>query len=240
MIQDEVKLDFRRAERTGLEEAVYGAGKSPAQIAFIVEAAVERGARLLITRLSQSQFDAIPETVRGCLDYCAVSSTARAGSALPLSKASRIALLAAGTSDIPVAREAERTLHHYGEDATLFVDVGVAGLWRLMTRIEAISEFPVVIAIAGMDAALPTVVGGLIKSALIAVPTSVGYGVATGGRTALDAILATCSPGISVVNIDNGFGAACAAIRIVNAIDAAVQAVSTSHESSLISQENRS
>jgi NCAIR mutase (PurE)-related protein len=238
MTFDEIKLDFRRAERTGLDEAVFGAGKSPEQIAFIVEAALERGARLLITRLSKSQFDALPQTVRKCLDYCPVSATARVGRALPFVKAPRIALLAAGTSDIPVAREAERTLHNYGENTTLFADVGVAGLWRLMSRIEEIGAFPVVIAIAGMDAALPTVVAGLIKSALIAVPTSVGYGVAQGGRAALDAILASCSPGISVVNIDNGFGAACAALRIVHALDAAVPA-SSSHKLSMTSQENQ-
>jgi len=240
MTNDEVELDFRRAERTGLDEAVYGAGKSPEQLAFIVEAALERGARLLITRLPIPQFETLPESIRSCLDYCPVSSTARVGRILPFVKAPRIALLAAGSSDIPVTREAERTLHHYGDDTALFADVGVAGLWRLMTRIEAIGAFPVVIAIAGMDAALPTVVAGLIKSALIAVPTSVGYGVAQGGRVALEAILASCSPGISVVNIDNGFGAACAALRIVHTLDAAVLASSASHGLSLTSQENRS
>ena len=100
-----------------------------------------------------------------------------------------------------------------GVASSLFIDVGVAGLWRLMGRIDAISKFPIVIAVAGMDAALPTVLGGLIPGLIIAVPTSVGYGVAAGGRTALNALLASCASGIAVVNIDNGYGAACAALR---------------------------
>jgi NCAIR mutase (PurE)-related protein len=218
----EINFDYERSSRTGLEEVVYAAGKSVEQIVQIVEAAVTRNARLLITRLAPHQVQALPDEVRGRLDYCVVSSTARLGAAMPLTRAPRIALLAAGTSDIPVAREAERTLRYYGEDAELFADIGVAGLWRLMERIDAIRRFPVLIVIAGMDAALPTVVAGLTHSALIAAPTSVGYGVATGGHAALNAILASCSPGITVVNIDNGFGAACAALRIVHMMDRAV------------------
>jgi NCAIR mutase (PurE)-related protein len=247
MIEDEIKLDFKRAERTGLDEAIYGAGKSPDQIAFIVETARVRGARLLVTRLAQAHFDALPDATRACLDYCSVSSTARLGPLLPLVRPARVALLAAGTSDMPVAREAERTLRHYGERVELFADVGVAGLWRLTSRIDAISAFPVVIAVAGMDAALPTVVGGLIRSALIAVPTSVGYGVAQGGHAALTAILASCSPGMTVVNIDNGFGAGCAALRILHILDRAVANANAadaepglSREASLISEERRS
>ncbi len=137
----------------------------------------------------------------------------------------RVAVVAAGTSDVPVARETLRTLGYAGRAATLFADVGVAGLWRLTTRLEEIRAHPVVIVAAGMDAALPSVVGGLVAGAVIAVPTSVGYGVAAGGRTALDAVLASCAPGITVVNIDNGYGAACAALRLLNAASRLAQEV---------------
>jgi NCAIR mutase (PurE)-related protein len=114
-----------------------------------------------------------------------------------------------------VAREAIRTLAFAGCDAQLIADVGVAGLWRLMRRVEDLREMRVVIVAAGMDAALPSVVGGLIGSVIIAVPTSVGYGVASGGHAALNAILTSCAPGIVSVNIDNGYGAACAALRVL-------------------------
>ena len=128
-----------------------------------------------------------------------------------------VAVVAAGTSDVPVAREALRTLHYQGRGATLIADVGVAGLWRLTQRVEEIRAHLVVIVAAGMDAALPSVVGGLVASPVIAVPTSVGYGVAEGGHTALNSVLASCAPGITVVNIDNGYGAACAALRLLHA-----------------------
>jgi NCAIR mutase (PurE)-related protein len=219
----EVKLDFGRAGRIGLDEAIYAAGKSTEQIAFIVDTAAARGARLLLTRMSGKQFLALPRAVQQKLDYCEVSRSARLGSAVPLTQPPRIAILAAGSSDIPVAREAEQTLRYYGEDFELYGDVGVAGLWRLTSRIEAIRMFPILITVAGMDAALPTVVGGLVGSAIIAVPTSVGYGVAQGGHTALNAMLASCAPGITVVNIDNGYGAACAALRIGHMLDGAAR-----------------
>ncbi len=131
-----------------------------------------------------------------------------------------MAIVMAGTSDLPVGREAARTLAYAGQPYREYTDVGVAGLWRLLERIEDIRSSPVVIVAAGMDAALVSVVGGLVSSAVIALPTSVGYGVAKGGATALHAALASCAPGISVVNIDNGYGAACAALRISRAMAA--------------------
>jgi NCAIR mutase (PurE)-related protein len=129
-----------------------------------------------------------------------------------------IAIVTAGTSDVPVAREALRTLRYNGMNATTVFDVGVAGIWRLLDRIEEIRQFPVLIVSAGMDAALPTVLGGLYDGLIIAVPTSVGYGVATGGTTALNSILASCAPGVVTVNIDNGYGAACAALKTLRAV----------------------
>jgi NCAIR mutase (PurE)-related protein len=130
-----------------------------------------------------------------------------------------VAIVAAGTSDSGVAREAARTLRHAGVEATLITDVGVAGLWRLMERIEEICRHPVVIAVAGMDAALASVLGGLVPGVLVAVPTSVGYGASEAGRTALNAMLASCASGIVVCNIDNGYGAAAAALRVMKAMD---------------------
>jgi NCAIR mutase (PurE)-related protein len=132
-----------------------------------------------------------------------------------------VAIVMAGTSDLPVGREAARTLSFVGQAYREHTDIGVAGLWRLLERIEDIRLSPVVIVAAGMDAALVSVVGGLVSAPVIALPTSVGYGVALGGATALHASLASCAPGISVVNIDNGYGAACAGLRILRAIAAA-------------------
>lgn len=216
-VTDEITLDFARVERIGLEEAIYCAGKSPVQIDAILDAASERGARFLLTRLDSDKHEALASRHRQGLDYCAVSRTAFFGAVRALEGPARIAIVAAGTSDVPVAREAERTLRYQGEAATFIADVGVAGLWRLTNRIEEIRAHPIVIAAAGMDAALPSVLGGLVAGPLIAVPTSVGYGVAQGGRVALDAILASCAPGLTVVNIDNGYGAACAALRFLHA-----------------------
>ncbi len=211
MSGSEFLLDSARERRIGLPEAIYCAGKTAAQIAAIIAAAP--GA-LLLTRLDQARHAALG-AVADRLDYDVASSTAIAGDPPPVRGPARVAVVTAGTSDIPVATEARRTLAFSGFAALAVNDVGVAGLWRLMSRVDELSAFDVVIVAAGMDAALPSVVAGLIPGAVIAVPTSVGYGVASGGRAALDAVLSSCAPGITVVNIDNGYGAACAAIRIL-------------------------
>jgi NCAIR mutase (PurE)-related protein len=216
-MSDEIMLDFGRAERIGLEEAVYAAGKSPAQIAAILDAAAERGARFLLTRLEPDKLEALPEAHQAAIDYCAVSRTGFFGALRPLAGRAQVAIVAAGTSDVPVAREAERTLRYHGHAASLFLDIGVAGLWRLTSRLPELRAHPICIVAAGMDAALPSVLGGLLAGPIIAVPTSVGYGVAAGGHTALNAVLASCAPGVLVVNIDNGYGAACAALRFLHA-----------------------
>lgn len=217
-MRDEFVLDIAREERVGLEEAVFCAGKSAAQIDAILANVSERGlAALLLTRLDADKFAALSPHHRDQLDYCNVSRTAIFGRPRAVTGRGRVAIICAGTSDVPVAREAARTLAYHGEAATLVADVGVAGLWRLTRRLDELRAHPVLIVAAGMDAALPSVVGGLVAGAIIAVPTSVGYGVAAGGRAALDALLASCAPGIAVVNIDNGYGGACAALRIVHA-----------------------
>jgi NCAIR mutase (PurE)-related protein len=215
---EEVVMDLTREERIGLAEAVFAAGKSVAQLTWILDEAAADGRPLFVTRLSNEKWAALPEVHRMRLDYCEVSQTAVLGTLPPPMTDDVIAIACAGTSDVPVAREAQRTLRFHGHASAFYADIGIAGLWRLTSRLDELRSHPVIIVVAGMDAALPTALGGLVGSALIAVPTSVGYGVATGGRVALDAILASCSPGVAVVNIDNGYGAACAAVRIVNAL----------------------
>lgn len=217
MSRDEVTLDFARGGRIGQDEAIYCGEKSVAQIATILDLAEAAGAGLLLTRLDAAKLEALPAGHRGGIDYCPVSRTGFFGPLRPVAATGQVAILSAGTSDIPVAREAERTLRHAGQQGSLFSDIGVAGLWRLTDRLDEIRAHPVVIVVAGMDAALASVVGGLVAGPVICVPTSVGYGVATGGRAALDAMLASCAPGLSVCNIDNGYGAACSALRLLNA-----------------------
>jgi NCAIR mutase (PurE)-related protein len=213
----EVRPDIHRGERVGLDEAIFCSGKSVSQIEAILSEARARGAGLLLTRLSAEQLHAFSAGARTALDYDPLSRTAFFGASHPGAAVARIAILSAGTSDLPAAREAQRTLAWYGEPAAEFHDVGVAGLWRLTERLEQIRSYPVLIVAAGMDAALLSVVGGLVRGCVIGLPTSVGYGVASGGRTALDAMLASCAPGLAVVNIDNGYGAACIALRMLRA-----------------------
>ena len=212
--------DRDRRRRIGLDEAVFCSSKSVDQIAAILRTAENNGDSHLLTRLEPAEFDALPAVLRASLDYDRVSATAWYGTATELDSNRRVAIVTGGTSDLRVSTEAKRTLAWHGVDCTEFNDVGVAGLWRLTERIDAIAAFPIVIAVAGMDAALPTVLGGLVASSIIAVPTSTGYGAAQHGQTALNALLASCAPGLAVVNIDNGYGAACAAIRSLNAIHA--------------------
>lgn len=214
--EQEVQLDFDRRRRTGLDESIFAEGKSHEQLHVIFERAEERGVSLLVTRLDAAKHAALAPRWSDRLDYCPISRTAFFGKPCTpaTDEGAHIAIVAAGSSDASVAREAQRTLAFSGVAPRMFMDVGVAGLWRLTRHIDVIAAFPVVIAVAGMDAALPTVLGGLISACIIAVPTSIGYGVATGGHAALNAILASCAPGIVTVNIDNGYGAACAALRI--------------------------
>jgi pyridinium-3,5-biscarboxylic acid mononucleotide synthase len=211
-------FDFDRRSRTGLSEAVFCEGKSVGQVAAILEGVREETAGLLLTRLDAGKFSALPSSLRAALDYDPVSRTAIWGQARAPSGGPPVAIVMAGTSDVPVGREAARTLQFDGQPCREFTDVGVAGLWRLLERIDELRQSPVVIAVAGMDAALITVLGGLVQSAVIGLPTSVGYGVAAGGTAALHAALASCAPGVPVMNIDNGYGAACAALRIMAAI----------------------
>ena len=214
----DVVFDFDRRRRIGVDEAVLCERKTAAQIAAILEGARARDVGLLLTRCQPEQIDGLPKDLAAAIDYCSLSRTGFFGPVRAVRLADKVAIAAAGTSDVGVALEALRTLRHAGVEASLMADVGVAGLWRLMDRVEEIRRRPIVIVVAGMDAALASVIGGLAPGAVIAVPTSVGYGAAEGGRTALNAMLTSCAPGIVVCNIDNGYGAACAALRILNAM----------------------
>lgn len=219
MSHSDVIFDFARSARIGLDEAVFCEGKTVGQIASILVDARERGAGLLLTRLDAGKLTGLPPEFTADIDYCSLSRTAFFGPLRAATISDKVAIVAAGTSDAAVAREAARTLRHAGVEATLITDVGVAGLWRLMNRIEEIRRHPIVIAVAGMDAALASVLGGLVAGVLIAVPTSIGYGASEGGRTALNAMLASCAPGVTVCNIDNGYGAASAALRIMSVME---------------------
>lgn len=217
MADNGIVLDFDRQRRLGFDEAMLCGDKAPESIAAILEQVAARGATMLLTRLSPETLDALPVGMRATLDYDAMSRTAIFGRQTPPAMTGEVAVVGAGTSDLRVCREAVRTLAYHGVGASEFVDVGVAGLWRLLDRLPEIQAYRVVIAVAGMDAALVSVLGGLIPGVLIAVPTSTGYGASRGGETALAASLASCAPGVCVVNIDNGYGAACAALRVLRA-----------------------
>ncbi|HSV00369.1 MAG TPA: nickel pincer cofactor biosynthesis protein LarB [Roseiarcus sp.] len=216
----EFKLDFQRGARIGLDEALLCQSKSVDQISAILDAARAKTGRMLLTRLDPSKHEALVARHGAGLDYDPLSRTAILGRPHAELGLAPAAVVMAGTSDLAVGREAARTLAFAGQQYREYTDIGVAGLWRLLERIEDIRLAPVVIVAAGMDAALVSVVGGLVSSPVIALPTSVGYGVASGGAAALHASLASCAPGISVVNIDNGYGAACAALRILRALAA--------------------
>ncbi|MGN6110194.1 MAG: nickel pincer cofactor biosynthesis protein LarB [Kofleriaceae bacterium] len=206
-------IDHHRELRTGVPEIVYGAGKTPEQIAAALrELAGVQGAAIA-TRVDPAK----AEAVRAIVPEARFHELARIvvlGAPPARPAAAAIAVVCAGTSDLPVAEEAALVAEFLGAPVARYCDVGVAGLHRLLARLDDIRGAEVVIAVAGMEAALPSVLGGLLDRPLIAVPTSIGYGVSIDGLVALAAMLTSCAPGITCVNIDNGIGAAVAAIRI--------------------------
>ncbi|GAB5376792.1 MAG: nickel pincer cofactor biosynthesis protein LarB [Acuticoccus sp.] len=214
----DVLFDHGRAARIGLPEAVFCEGKPADTVCAMIAnfLASETGAPVLFTRLAADIVAALPAGERAALDYDPLSRTAFTGT-LPARPGGRVALVSAGTADGAVAAEAARTLAYLGIAHTAFADCGVAGLWRLVDRLDAINTHDVVIVVAGLDAALASVLGALTPKPILAVPTSVGYGAADGGETALRAMLVSCAPGVPVLNIDNGYGAATAAARILGA-----------------------
>ncbi|PKU24875.1 circadian phase modifier CpmA [Telmatospirillum siberiense] len=209
----ETRFDWGRGVRTGVPEAIFSEGKTVDQIGAILDAARQRSASLLLTRLDADKAEKLRAED---LDYDPVSRTAILGSVSPVLPIDRpLAIVGAGTSDLPVILEAQRSALYLGMNAAVFADVGVAGLWRLEEIVPDLRGYALVIAVAGMEGALFSVLAGLLFAPVIAVPTSVGYGVGAGGNVALAAALCGCAPGILTVNIDNGFGAAAAARKIL-------------------------
>lgn len=218
-VHNEFTLDFQRPERVGMGEAVYCEHKTIDQLRGLIDSLIKNNQHMFFTRLTADVFKALNQSHANVLDYDEVSNTAvycPHNVQLPHVQHHDVAIVTGGSSDVPVAREAAKALAFSGEGCIEINDVGVAGLWRLQSRLDEIKTKKVVICVAGMDAALPTVLGGLISSVIVAVPSSVGYGVVDGGRTALNSLLCSCAPGLVVVNIDNGYGAACAALRVLN------------------------
>lgn len=208
--------DTSRKQRLGFDETIFCAGKTPDQINRLLRGALEADDSLLLTRLDVEKFAELPRELSERLDFDEVSRTAILGSVATREDKPRVAIVSGGSSDVSVAREAARTLHYYGVGVREIYDVGVAGLWRLLERIDELREMSVVITVAGMEGTLPSVVAGLVPGLVIAVPVATGYGVAANGMTALNSALASCAPGLVVVNVDNGHGAGCAALRMLN------------------------
>lgn len=209
-------VDHHRALRQGVPEVILGEKKTVDQIAGIAEEIARRGQNVLITRLDAEKAAALKARIPA-LRYAEVARIANlvVNASEPRARQKDVAVVTAGTSDMPVAEEAAETLAAVGLTPHRMYDVGVAGLHRLLHRLDALKKAHVVIVVAGMEGALPSVIGGAVAAPIIAVPTSVGYGSALGGFTALFSMLTSCASGVVVVNIDSGFGAAMAAHRIL-------------------------
>jgi pyridinium-3,5-biscarboxylic acid mononucleotide synthase len=209
------RVDHHRELRHGFPEVIFGEGKSTAQLVGIAERIAERGRGMLATRVAPEAAEALRSAV-DAIEIDPVGRTAYLPPKEPSARATRgpILVVTAGTGDLPVAEEAATTARAFGNPVERLSDVGVAGLHRIVAGRDALDRAAVVIVVAGMEGALPSVVGGLVAVPVIAVPTSVGYGAAFGGIAALLGMLNSCAAGVTVVNIDNGFGAAAAASRI--------------------------
>ncbi len=203
----QIRWDRDREARTGIPEVVYGPGKTSAHLREIFEGTTELR---IASRLSDDQMQVLSELATIYPEARMAVRNARQKRDMPV-----VPVITAGTADIPVALEAATTLEAMGVPTATHFDVGIAGIHRLQSVLPELSKTRVCIVVAGMDGALPAVVAGLISAAVIGVPTSIGTGVAQGGMVALNTMLASCSPGVAVVNIDNGFGAACLALKIL-------------------------
>jgi NCAIR mutase (PurE)-related protein len=201
------KVDHHREVMKGTPEIVYGLGKTPGQIVGIAREIIGKGSNLLVTRVEPEVYAKIKGRLKGATYNAAARTVTLIRKPAPAGRG-KIAIITAGTSDIPVAEEAAMTAEMLGNDVSRIYDVGVAGLHRLLNHFDRIREARVVITVAGMEGALPSVVAGLVKVPVIAVPTSIGYGASFKGLAALLAMLNSCPGGVGVVNIDNGFGAA--------------------------------
>lgn len=208
------KHDTHRFLRNGFSEVIYCEGKTPEDVLRITNSMIEKDHNVFGTRLKLEHAEVLRASTSK-IDICEKSRTFQILNRDREQMSGSLAIACAGTADIPVAEEAWRTANFFGLEAKRIYDVGVAGIHRTFAHLEELRSADAVIAVAGMEGALPSVIGGLVDSPIIAVPTSIGYGTNLGGLTALFAMLNSCSEGISVTNIDNGFGAACAAMRII-------------------------
>jgi len=211
------KLDHHRALRTGMPEVIFAAGKTPGQVAQIFAHMAKAGGNVLATRSSRECYEAVSSAERRATWHETARAITLEQTQAPAGKGT-ICVVCAGTSDLPVAEEAAITTRLMGNTTELIADVGVAGIHRLLAQKQSLQSARVLIVCAGMEGALPTVVAGLVHAPVLAVPTSIGYGASFGGVAALLGMLNTCSPNVSVVNIDNGFGAACIA-SLINHLD---------------------
>ena len=200
------KIDHHRSLRSGMPEVILAAGKTSSQVAEIFAELAASGVNVLATRASQEHFDAVRETVPAA-ELHPLARCITLSQSVSEKTAGHVAVVCAGTSDLPIAEEASVTAELFGARVTRITDVGVAGMHRLLSHLDTLRAADAIVICAGMEGALPSVVGGLVAVPVIAVPTSVGYGAAFEGVTALLGMLNACSPNITVVNIDNGFGA---------------------------------
>jgi hypothetical protein len=207
------RVDTHRHLRQGFPEVILGAGKTPAQIAAIAERIVAAGHALLVTRAPQDAYDAVRTVVPRAIYHSDARAITFKQGDLPAGRGT-VLVTCAGTADLPVAEEAAVTAELMGNTIDRLYDVGVSGIHRLLREQQRVLQAHVIIVVAGMEGALPSVVAGLVSVPVIAVPTSVGYGASFGGLAALLAMLNSCANGVAVVNIDNGFGAACMASAI--------------------------
>ena len=211
-----ILFDHGRNARIGLPEAVFCEGKSKDSLHILLSEYGQNPDRpVLFTRLTTDMFYSLPKELQKSFNYHELSQTAFI-TPMPARASGHVSVISAGTADANVTWEAARTLEYLGISRQVYEDNGVAGLWRVTHNLEKISQSDVLIVVAGLDAALASVIGGLSGKPIFAVPTSVGYGMANEGTTALASMLVSCAPGIGVMNIDNGYGAACAAARVIN------------------------
>ncbi|MEN8204013.1 MAG: nickel pincer cofactor biosynthesis protein LarB [Bacteroidota bacterium] len=208
-------LDTDRAHRTGIPEVIYSEGKTPSQVTEIIDRLHKKGIPILATRATREMYDAVLQILPGAV-YHEMARAIVYREEEPVFQDNYIAVVSAGTSDMPVSEEAALTAEFLGSRVERIYDVGVAGIHRLFHRLELIREASVIVVVAGMEGALASVIGGLVDKPVIGVPCSAGYGANFGGVSALLSMLNSCASGVSVVNIDNGFGAACQAHLIVN------------------------
>ncbi|HAC66047.1 MAG TPA: nickel pincer cofactor biosynthesis protein LarB [Cyanothece sp. UBA12306] len=214
-VEDFAKIDHHRHLRTGFPEVIWGPGKTPEQIVQIIQVMASRSPVVMATRIDPSVAEQLQEQLPNLIYYSMARICALKTGEIPLMKSGNISILTAGTADLPVAEEAAITAELSGFSIQRLWDVGVAGIHRLLSHRELIAQADVLIVVAGMEGALPSVVAGMVDCPVIAVPTSVGYGASFGGIAALLTMLNSCAAGIGVVNIDNGFGAAILAGQIL-------------------------